>query len=515
MKIDATNSESSAATEDSHNTKTHSPSDDTKNPVEMQCSVDADSNRAMQGDPDLTKTNEAARSVRELFRSLSLPSPDQITDMRIATFFTKLCEDLLRFWTERKIWLVYDRQRWNADAPGGAFPLFKEALNLLYKKVSEIEDDDKRVPLFSQLIKLESHRRQKTVLEAAAVIPDIIIASHLLDSDPMLLNCSNGTLNLQTGDLQPHNPKDFITKFVDIEYLSDAECPVFLRFLERIMGGNAALIDYLQRYAGYCLTGSTSEQILVFFYGTGANGKTTLANVIEMLLGDFASTAASTLLMHRDNNSATNDLAALRGSRLVKVSEFDDGERLAEATVKSLTGGDRIACRYLYGEYFEYTPQYKILLLGNYKPNIRGRDHGIWRRIHMVPFNITIPESERDPKLMEKLSAELPGVLTWAVKGCLDWQEKGLCPPNEVKEEVNAYRQAEDVFIQWLDDCCIKDGGRSASASALLQSFNDYSDWEKISSKKLGQLLGEAGFIKDKSGTIVWRGVCLKDNSGP
>lgn len=512
MKTEDTNSKASAATEASHAAETHLQVDDTKMSGALQPnSASAKNGRDMQGSPDLSKAKEAALYVRELFRSLSLPSPDQITDMRVATFFIKVCEDLLRFWQEGKKWLVYDGKRWNANTHGGAFPLFKEALALLYKKASEIEDDDKRIAIVSQLIKLESHRRQKTLLEAAAVIPDTIIASSALDQNPMLLNCSNGTVNLKTGDLQPHSPEDFITRLVNIEYVSDAECPEFIRFLDRIMGGNTALIDYIQRYIGYCLTGNTSEQILVFFYGTGANGKTTLANVIEMLLGEYASTAGSSLLMHRDNNSASNDLAALRGARLVKVSEFDDGDRLAEATVKSLTGGDRISCRYLYGEFFEYTPQYKILLLGNHKPNIRGRDHGIWRRIHMVPFNVTIPDNERDPKLMEKLSAELSGILAWAVKGCLDWQKTGLRPPSVVKEEVKVYRQSEDIFNQWLDDCCITGDGCCASASTLLQSFNDYSDQKRMSPKKLGHLLCEAGFIKDKRGTVIWHGIALAE----
>ena len=456
-----------------------------------------------------TKTKQSTLSTKALSKSLSVTSASQITDMWVSTVFIKTCKDCLRYLQERGKWLVYDKSRWNANSPGGAYPLFKDTLDLLYKDASTIKDYDKWRSIEKQLRKLESHRRQETILKAAAVKPDAIITSSDLDQNPMLLNCLNGTLNLKTGALQPHNPKDFITKQVNINYDENAKCPVFLNFLNRIMGNNTVLVDYIQRYIGYCLTGLTIEQILVFFYGTGANGKTTLANIIEMLLGEYASTAGSSLLMHRDNNSATNDIAALRGARLVKVSEFDDGERLAEATVKSLTGGDRITCRYLFCEFFDYTPHYKILLIGNYKPNIRGNDHGIWRRFHMVPFNITIPENERDPKLMEKLNAELPGILAWALKGCLEFQKIGLCPPDEIKNEVKAYRQEEDIFKQWLDDCCVTGKNYSAPASALLQSFNDYSDQGKTSSKKFGDLLKDAGFQKKKSGTIIWHGIAL------
>lgn len=446
-----------------------------------------------------------------VFNIRDLPLPNKISDMRLAEFFSKACQDGLRFWSERKKWLVYDQKCWNPEAPGGAFPLFKEILKLLYTNISEIEVDDKRIELLKQLLHFEGHKRQEVLLSAAAVIPEINIASSQLDQNSMLLNCLNGTLNLKTGKLQQQKPEDLITKLVSINYSADAECPDFLRFLDRIMDSKPELINYIQRYVGYCLTGNISEQILTFFYGTGANGKTTLANVIAMLLGDFASTAGSTLLMRRDKNSSTNDLAALRGARVVIVSEFDDGEILAEATVKSLTGGDRIACRYLYGEFFEYTPQYKILLLGNYKPTIRGRDHGIWRRIHLIPFKITIPANERDPKLMEKFTAELPGILAWAVKGCLEWQKIGLCPPHEVKEEVKAYRQSEDIFKQWIDDCCIKGDEHCTSSSNLYQSFTDYSNRIDITVQKLGHMLAEAGFQKEKKGTISWLGIGLKD----
>lgn len=468
-----------------------------------------------QNDPPLP-SKELKQVVQSIYNlhNRQLDVPNLITDIRIAGHFTKNYNSKVRYWMEAKKWLTFDGQRWSTDAPGGPFPFFKDNLGQLYRDVRNISDDNTRQTMLKDVISLESHRRQETVLKAASVVPEMTVSSSQLDQDPMLLNCRNGTLNLKDGSLYEHTPAGFITRLVNIDYSSNAECPEFLRFLDRIMGGNSALIDYIQRYVGYCLTGNISEQILVFFYGTGANGKTTLANVIEMLLGDFASTAGSTLLMHRDNNSSSNDLAALRGSRLVKVSEFDDGERLAEATVKTLTGGDRISCRFLYGEFFEYTPQYKILLLGNYKPKVRGRDHGIWRRIHLLPFNITIPEKERDPKLMDKLTAELPGILNWAVQGCLQWQKKGLCPPREVSEEVEAYRHSEDIFQQWIDECCKVGGGYRSAANDLLQSFIGYSNWRNISAQKFGRLLAECGFKREKSGTIFWNGISIDDDSG-
>lgn len=432
-----------------------------------------------------------------------------LTDLKVSTQFCKQYSDKVRWRPDINGWLVYDGTRWTTQAPGGPFPYLKEMVGKLYVAAHQLQDDTLRQSAVKAIVGLESHRRQETVLSAATVIPGMIVNSHQLDRDPMLLNCRNGTLDLATGQLRSHNPEDFITRRVNIDYAQDAACPEFMKFLEKVLGGNEQLINYLQRFVGYCLTGKTTEQVLLFLYGTGANGKTTLANIMEDLLGDYASTAGSDLLMQRDNKSSTNDLAALQGARLVKVSEFNDGERLAEATIKTMTGGDRVTCRFLYGEFFEYTPAYKILLLGNYKPRIQGRDRGIWRRINLLPFNVTITEHERDPELMSKLRAELPGILSWAVRGCLDWQKGGLCQPKEIIEEVSMYRQGEDVFAQWLGECCSEGEGHLTQAKDLLNSFIEFSNWRKITPTRLGRLLAERGFIKEKSGVVWWRGISL------
>ena len=463
--------------------------------------------------PD-TEVVQTVQSIAEAHRRNAKAASGEfgvasITDMRVAERFAGLFRDRVRYWPQTRKWLVFDGTRWASDLAGGAFPYLKEMIGGLYEAARKIPDDTLRQNVLKGIVGLENHRRQETVLDAATVIPDMIVNSHQLDRDPMVLNVRNGTLDLTTGALRPQNHADLITRLVDIDYAPGAQCPEFLHFLDTVLAGKQELVDYLQRFIGYCLTGKTTEQVLLFLYGTGANGKTTLANIIEALLGDFAATADCSLLMHRDNRTASNDLAALRGARLVKVSEFDDGERLAESTVKTLTGGDRVACRFLYGEFFEYTPAYKIVLLGNHKPKVRGRDLGIWRRIHLLPFRVTIAEADRDPHLLDKLLAELPGILAWAVQGCLAWQRGGLRPPAEVRDEVEAYRLGEDIFSQWLDDCCVTGDEHRTPANDLLASFVGYSNWRGTSSKKFSQLLEEAGFAKEKSNTIYWRGVAL------
>lgn len=457
--------------------------------------------------------SELERTVRSIYerhqRNHAGDIPKAVTDTRIAELFANQYRNELRWLHEARKWLKYDGRRWCTDTPGGPFPDFKVMIRNLYEKARQIPDDTQRQTILKALVTLEGHKKQETVLAAASVVPSMIVNNSQLDHEPMALNCLNGTLDLTTGRLRQHTPEDFITRLVDINYDQGAQCPEFLKFLAKVLDGKQDLIDYLQRFVGYCLTGKTTEQVLLFLYGTGANGKTTLANTIEKLLGDFSTTADRALLMHRDNTKGSNDLAGLKGARLVKVSELNDGERLDEAAVKTMTGGDKVSCRFLYGEYFDYLPAFKILLLGNYKPKVRGRDNGIWRRIHLLPFNVTIPPEERDPELMAKLQAELPGVLAWAVRGCIEWQRGGLKPPPEVREEIEAYRKAEDIFSQWVQEHCITGEGHRATASSLLESFKVFSGWRNITPTKFGRLLAEAGFANEKSGKSLWVGICL------
>jgi putative DNA primase/helicase len=437
--------------------------------------------------------------------------PDLFTDTRVSKYFSELYSNELRYWTDAAKWLVNNGALWSTNVPGSAYPYIKGMIKQLYLIGQQIEDPKKRVEFISNILKLESHTRQTTLLTAAQFIPELVIKSDQLDQHPMLLNVRNGTIDLNTGVLRAHSSKDFITKLINVDYCTENQCPTFLDFLNHIFESNQDLIRYLQRYIGYCLTGRTDEQVLLFLHGTGENGKTTLANIVESLLFDYAITGGSASLLKQDNRTATNDIAAFFGARLVKISEFNDGERLDEARIKTLTGGDRITCRFLYQEYFSYTPSYKIMLIGNHKPKVRGCDHGIWRRIHLLPFKVTIKE-EKDKGLPSKLINELPGILAWAVQGCLEWQKIGLQPPPEVLAEVAEYRRSEDIFQQWLDECCVLSEKHQTAASELHESFVSYSNWQQISINKFGRMLAERNFKKSKSSTIIWSGIGLLEN---
>ncbi len=432
---------------------------------------------------------------------------DQFTDMRVAAIFAETFHNRLRYCPDLGKWLVYDSRRWVTDSPGGPYPFVRELITMLYGRVMQSGD---RAEAMKAVGKLEAHPRQETIIRAAQTLPSLIVSADDLDQDAMLLNCLGETINLTTGDARPSDPGDLITRLVQVEYDRAATCKTFEKFLFEIMGGKQELVDYLQRFIGYCLTGKTHEQVFLFMWGVGCNGKSTLLTVIESILGDLSFTAGADLLMTREKGAATNDMAALRGARLVKISEFNESVRLDAARLKTLTGGDRITCRFLYQEPFEYTPNYKIIMAGNSKPRISETDHGTWRRVHMMPFRVIVPEDAKDPLLPEKLNTELPGILAWAVRGCLEWQRVGLQPPEEVTAAVAEYRAGEDTFHSWLAECCDQGPELSDTSRNLMDSFTAHTGNRFMTATKFGKLLSECGFRKErKFAGIAWAGLSL------
>jgi putative DNA primase/helicase len=274
------------------------------------------------------------------------------------------------------------------------------------------------------------------------------------------------------------------------------DCPLFLAFLNRITGKDAELIAYLQRVLGYSLTGETREHALFFVYGTGANGKSVLLSTIAGILGDYHKTAPIDTFTASNTDRHPTDLAGLRGARLVTASETEEGRPWAEAKVKQLTGGDTVSARFMRQDFFEYAPQFKLVIAGNHRPGLRSVDEAIRRRFHVVPFAVTIPAEERDPELTEKLKAEWPGILRWLIEGCLKWQADGLKRPQAVVEATGEYLEAEDAVGAWIDDRCDRDRSEWAAVSEL---FVSWSDWANKA--------GEApGTLKRFSQTLKGRG---------
>jgi putative DNA primase/helicase len=238
------------------------------------------------------------------------------------------------------------------------------------------------------------------------------------------LNTPDGVIDLRTGDVRPHDPLDYMTKIAAVA--PRGGCPLFLKFLDRITHGDAELIAYLRRVFGYALTGDVSEHALFFGHGTGANGKSVLLSTMAGMMGDYHKTAPIETFTATDSDRHPTDLAMLRGARLVTATETEEGRRWAESRIKTLTGGDPVAARFMRQDFFEYWPQFKLVIAGNHKPGLRSVDEAIRRRFHLIPFAVTIPPEERDAELAEKLKAERPGILQWLVEGCLEWQIEGL-----------------------------------------------------------------------------------------
>jgi putative DNA primase/helicase len=332
------------------------------------------------------------------------------------------------------------------------------------------------------------------------------------DADPMVLNTPNGTVDLNTGELHGHEREQYLTKMTAAA--PGGDCPLWRCFLDRVTDGDSELQAFLQRVIGYCLTGSTREHALFFLYGTGANGKSVFLSTVSGLLSDYAKTAPASSFTASASAQHPTDLAGLRGARLVTAIETEDGARWPEAKIKSLTGGDKIAARFMRCDFFEFAPEFKLVIAGNHKPGLRSVDEAIRRRLHLVPFTVTIPRDERDPRLSEKLRAEFQGILSWAIQGCVAWQSKGLNPPDVVREATADYLAAEDVIGGWLADRC-NTGGDCWTPGFVL--FSDYKAWlegngeRATSQKRFTQSLESHGFAPVRTSTARgFRGIELR-----
>ena len=293
--------------------------------------------------------------------------------------------------------------------------------------------------------------------------------------------------------------------------------PVWDAFLKKIVPDE--LEKYLCRAFGYALTGSTKEQVLFFLYGLGANGKTKFIEAIAGALGDYHVTAPIQTFMATENPQHPTELARLQGARLVSAVETEHGRRWAQSRINMVTGGDKIAARFMRQDFFEYVPQFKLAIYGNYKPVLRSINEAIRRRMNLVPFAVTIPEDERDLDLGEKLKAEWPGILSWLIDGCIEWQRDGLRPPKGVTEATKKYLMAEDVIEAWLEDRCNRNPDFSYERSKLFASWRAWAkqaEEESGSAKQFYDVLEERGFTATKIGGVRrFKGLELKpDDDG-
>jgi putative DNA primase/helicase len=436
----------------------------------------------------------------------------------------------IRYCHPFKTFSVWDECRWKEDVTGEVTRRVEEAQAFLYRQTGEHlqalagtpDDANRRAELagltaqINHALRWEHASRIAACLELLRAEPDIPVLPEQFDRDPFLLNLTNGTLDLRTGRLRPHSRKDLLTKLAPVAFDPQAACPLWLRFLARIMDGNDDLIGYLQRLVGYSLTGDVSEQLIWFFFGSGANGKSTFLGTVLSLLGDYGMQAVSELLMVKSHESHPTERADLFGRRLACTIETEEGKRLAESLMKQMTGGDKIRARKMKKDFFEFQPTHKLIMAANHKPVIRGKDRGTWRRIKLVPFTVTIAEEEKDKHLPEKLKGELPGILNWALAGCLAWQRDGLGEPDEVRAATDAYRDEQDLVAAFVTECCTVLREARVKASALYDAYTAWSGDKLMTQKAFSQQILDKGFTKDRSdgGAVFYFGIGLPAPAG-
>lgn len=396
-------------------------------------------------------------------------------------------------------WLIWDDTRWQKDDTGAINRLAKNVVRSIYAEARDCPDDSRRKELAKHAIKSEAGSRVEAMVSLARHETGIPIRPDELDADAWLLNCQNGVVNLHTGDLLPHDRAHYITRLCPVAYDPLADCPLWHECLHRIMESNQRVIDFLQRYVGYSLTGNASEQSIIILYGSGSNGKTTFMETIQAMLGDYAMTTPTETLMVKRPGGIPNDVARLRGARLITANEAEEGQRLAESLLKQLTGKDTVSARFMHGEFFDFQVTGKIWLRTNHKPIIRGTDKAIWRRIRLIPFDVTISDTERDTHLAEKLQSELPGILAWAVRGCIDWQKDGMGMPDEVRQATTAYRNEMDVVGDFLAEKCVVLTTAEVRAGTLYKAYKAWCDEtgnQAMTSTAFGRHMTERGYDK-------------------
>lgn len=398
----------------------------------------------------------------------------------------------------RMQWYRWEPPVWRED---GTLGLFDQVRTFIREHARDV------VSAMDEAAQKAAHKEAKAVRTARVVSGverflradrEHAIELAQLDADPMLMATPGGVVDLTSGDLRPGDPEDYLTKCTRVT--PGGACPTWLRFIDEVTDGDEDLTAFLQRAAGYCLTGHTQEHALIFLWGTGANGKSTFLRVLLHLLGDYAVTAPAETFLESHGERHPTELAMLCGPRLVVAQEIDDGRQWALSRIKTLTGGDPIRARYMRGDFFEFQPAFKLILAANHRPGLRNVDEAMRRRLRMVPFTVTIPTEKRDPHLMEKLLEEGGGILAWAIEGCLAWQREGLNAPSGVMAATDDYLGDEDTLSLWMAQRTVRGKGDAGSA----QLYADYAKWidahgeRPTSHKRFSRALEDHGFGKSR-----------------
>jgi P4 family phage/plasmid primase-like protien len=429
-------------------------------------------------------------------------TPPPLSDDFLAAAFAERHVATWRHVAAWGAWMRWSGARWERDEVHA----LREAVRLACR--AAVGPDVKE----AEARRVTSDKTIRAVERLAAGDPRLAARADDWDVEPHLLNTPGGVVDLETGEVMPHEPRRMLTQMTAASL--GGVCPHWRAFVAEIAGGDAELAGYLQRLAGYCLSASTEEQIFAFLYGTGANGKSVFLSTLSAVLGGYAAAAPLSAFTATKSDAHPTDLAGLVGKRLVSVSETEAGRAWAESRIKTITGGDRLRARFLHRDFFEFTPTFKLLVAGNHRPRLNGVGEAMRRRMHLVPFAVTIPPERRDRGLATRLLAERDGVLGWMVEGYADWRARGLAPPEAVVQSATEYFEEEDLIGQWIEQECVTEPTARATARQL---FTSWSAWAQAagaeigSQKTLGDALRERGFVSRKVvGQRGWIGIGLR-----
>lgn len=432
--------------------------------------------------------------------SMQAEAPKKQYDMTDTGNAHRLCDkfgDVIRYSYNRKKWYYWDGKSWRIDDSGEIKKLADIICEDIKKEAFMEQDEDVQSQMLKFANKTSSSKSKENMIKECQHLDGIPIMTDEMDSYTDYFNCQNGIINLRNGELLPHDANFMMSKICYSDYDTSGKKPKrWLKFIDDITNHDKELQDYIQRSIGYSMCGSNREQCAYFLYGMGNNGKSTFLDTIADLFGSYSSNVQpETIMMKKFDSGANSDIARLKSVRFVTSEEPTEGVRLNEGLLKQLTGGSKITCRFLYGDEFEYSPEFKIWVATNHKPVIRGTDAGIWRRIKLIPFEVNIPKEKVDKNLKYKLREEFPQILAWCVEGCVKWHKKGMKEPESVKHSVNEYKKEMDLIANFIDDCVVIDYTSDEKIPAN-ELYKIYSKWAKenkefeMSSKKFFNELG-------------------------
>lgn len=428
--------------------------------------------------------------------------------------------DSARYCAVRDRWYLYDGARWKPDVGRAVRELAKATATAIYAEAVDEPDAARRHDRQKWARESESASRIRAMLEMASTDPAIAVAPDELDADPDLVTLQNGTLDLRTLALRPHRREDLITRIAGVSYDPGAQCPRWEAHLSRIFAGDEGCIRSLQELLGYALLAGNPLQLFPIWWGSGANGKSVTIAVVRSILGDYAVSAAAEVFMVRPNDAGPRpDVLALRGARLVVAVESGRGQRLNEALIKQMTGGDPWSGRTLYSPEMEtFIPSHLAILVTNPLPRVTGLEEAIWRRLQFWPFSVTIPPEERVPEYDRVLLEEAPGILNWMLDGLRRYcaQGKRITVPPPVRDATARHRDEMDVLAPFFRDECVRDSEGVVDRGVLYDRYAVYCEVtgdECLSNREFGTALRERGVVagpKLHGGRRTWRGIRLR-----